>query len=56
VKRCWWRFVSWFKHWTYCSFWGCEPPDDGTWWATSRGMIVITPETKNFCGHCGRDL
>lgn len=49
-------FASWFCHTFYCSFWGCEPPDDGTWWHTRNGMITLTPETKSYCGHCGRDL
>lgn len=49
-------FASWWRYWTFCAYWGCEPPDDGTWWRARYGMVVITPEVKNYCGHCGRNL
>lgn len=54
--RLWRRFRAWWTYTFRCSFWGCEPPDDGSWWVTGRGMVVITPETKNYCGHCGRPV
>lgn len=56
MRRRWLRFRSWWVYTFRCSFWGCEPPDDGSWWVTGRGIAVITPATKEYCGHCGRDL
>jgi hypothetical protein len=56
VKRRYWRLVSNVKYWTYCRFWGCQPPDDGTWWHTRTGIVVLTPETSRVCGHCLKKL
>lgn len=46
----------WLNRTFYCPFWGCQPPEDGTWWRAKNGMVVITPETKMHCGKCGGDL
>lgn len=44
---------QWFKFQTYCRFWGCQPPDDGSWWTSRSGMVVVTPATKTYCEKCG---
>lgn len=50
------RLRQWWNRNTRCWMWGCQPPDDGTWWRSQSGMVIITPETKDYCAHCGGRL
>lgn len=45
------QLKQWWNRTFYCSFWDCKPVDDGTWWHSRSGDIVLF-EPKP-CAKCG---
>jgi hypothetical protein len=49
-------FKQWLNKTFYCSFWECEPVQDGTWWRSRTGTLIVLPDFEGKCAKCGRPV
>lgn len=48
---------QWLNRVLYCSYWECEPVQNGTWWRARSGAIVtLDPDLELKCAKCGEPI